>query len=145
MFIPAGSAGPDLGGLSAAWDMAGLLGDRLHGCTELVGPQHPFPMALVGTTGCVTRGRGLWARGERFVRLTSCNKPALAGAELSCLALEHSPAAFPELEHPRLVPPRGQPCLPCRSPHRLQLSSNRDPQQSSNRDPQVCRFSPFWG
>lgn len=81
VFIPAGSAGPDLGGLSAAQDTAGLLWDRLCGCTELVGPQHPFPMALMGTTGCVTPGRGLWARGERFVQLTSCNKPALvAGA-----------------------------------------------------------------
>lgn len=71
------------------------------------------------------------------MQLTCCNKPDLAGAELSCLALEHSPAAFPEPEHPRVLPPREQLRLPCQSPHRLQLSSNRHPQ--------VCRFSPFWG
>lgn len=61
------------------------------------------------------------------MQLTCCNKPDLAGAELSCLALEHSPAAFPEPEHPRVLPPWEQLRLPCQSPHRLQLSSNRHP------------------
>lgn len=47
VFIPASSAGQSLGGLSAARDADGLH----YGCTELVGPQHPFLMALRGTTG----------------------------------------------------------------------------------------------
>lgn len=68
MFIPAGSTGRGRGGLSAAGDAAGLR----HGCTELVGPQRLFLMALMGTKGWGTRGRGLWARREWFVQLSRC-------------------------------------------------------------------------
>lgn len=43
-------------------------------------------------------------------------EPVLAGAGLSCLALDYSPAAVFEPGHPREVSVQGQPCLPC-PPH----------------------------